>query len=55
MGVNDQVVRIVDLESLAPDYCGYEARARFSILSCEEAIQLAYGALIYSGARSCLK
>ena len=34
------MVRVVDLESLAPHCCGLESR---QILSCEKDIQLAYG------------
>jgi hypothetical protein len=37
---------------LAPHRCGFESRQGLWILSCEEAIQQAYGT---SGARSCLK
>ena len=38
-----RVVRIVDLKSLVPHRCGFEFH---QILSCEEAIQLAYGMLV---------
>ena len=37
------VVRIVDFELLAPFQCGFESSQGLRILSCEEAIQLAYG------------
>ena len=38
------MVRVVDLESLAPHHCGFEFPK--GLLSCEEAIQLAYGTLM---------
>ena len=38
-----RVGRVVDLESLAPHRCGFESHQELSILSCEEAIQLAFG------------
>ena len=41
-GVRGRVVRVVDLDSLAPHYCGFKSRHGLWILSCEEAIQLAY-------------
>ena len=34
--------RDIDLESLAPDHCGFECHQRLWILSCKKAIQLAY-------------
>ena len=37
------MVRVADLESLAPHRCGFEFCQGLWILSCEEAIQLAYG------------
>jgi hypothetical protein len=37
------VVKVVDFKPLAPHRCGFESRQGFWILSCEEAIQLAYG------------
>jgi hypothetical protein len=40
-GVRGRVVKVVDFKPLAPHRCGFESR--LWILSCEEAIQLAYG------------
>jgi hypothetical protein len=37
------VVKVVDFKPLAPHRCGFESRKELWILSCEEAIQLAYG------------
>jgi hypothetical protein len=37
------VVKVVDFKPLAPHRCGFESRQGLWILSCEEAIQLAYG------------
>jgi hypothetical protein len=37
------VVKVVDFKPLAPNRCGFESRQGVWILSCEEAIQLAYG------------
>jgi hypothetical protein len=37
------VVKVVDLKPFAPHLCGFESRQGLWILSCEEAIQLAYG------------
>jgi hypothetical protein len=42
-GVRGQVVKVVDFKPLAPHRCGLESRRGLWILSCEEAIQLAYG------------
>jgi hypothetical protein len=42
-GVRDRVVKVVDFKPLAPHRCGFESRQGLWILSCEEAIQLAYG------------
>ena len=44
--VHGRVVRVVDLDSLAPHYCGFESRQGLWILLCEEAIQLDYGMLV---------
>jgi hypothetical protein len=41
-GVRGHVVKIVDL-LFAPYHCGFESRQGLCILSCESAIQLAYG------------
>ena len=41
-----QVVRVVDLESLAPYICGIKSRQGLWILSCEESIQPAYRTLV---------
>ena len=38
-----RVVRVVDLELVAPHCCGFNSRERFRMFSCEEAVQLAYG------------
>ena len=38
--------RVVDLKSLASDHCGFDSRQGLWILSCEEAIQLAYGTVL---------
>jgi hypothetical protein len=40
---NYQVVKVVDFKLLAPHHCGFETWQGLWILSCEEAIQLAYG------------
>jgi hypothetical protein len=54
--VRGRVVNVVDFKSLAPHRCGSESQQGLWILSCEEAIQLAYGSRwFYSGASSCLK
>jgi hypothetical protein len=37
------VVKVVDFKPLALHRCGFESRQGLWILSCEEAIQLAYG------------
>jgi hypothetical protein len=37
------VVKVVDFKSLALHRCGFESGQGLWILSCEEAIQLAYG------------
>jgi hypothetical protein len=42
-GVRGRVVKVVDYKSLAPHRCGLESRQGLWILSCKEAIQLAYG------------
>jgi hypothetical protein len=42
-GVCGPVVNVVDFKPLAPHCCGFESRQGLCILSCEEAIQLAYG------------
>jgi hypothetical protein len=42
-GVRGRVVKVVDFKPLAPHHCGFESRQGLWILSCEEAIQLAYG------------
>ena len=42
-GVRGRLVRVVDIDSLSPDCCGFESCQGLWILSCEEAIQLAYG------------
>ena len=42
MDVRGRVVRVIDLESLAPHHSGFKSRQELWILSCEEAIQLAY-------------
>jgi hypothetical protein len=41
--VRRRVVNVVDFKPLAPHRCGFEFRQGLWILSCEEAIQLAYG------------
>ena len=41
-GVRRRVIRVDDLESSDPHYCGFESRLGLWILSCEEAIQLAH-------------
>ena len=46
VGFCGKVVRVVDLESLAPCCWGLESRQSLLILSCEEAIQLAYRMLM---------
>jgi hypothetical protein len=42
-GVCDRVIKVVNFKPLAPHLWGLESRQGLSILSCEEAIQLAYG------------
>jgi hypothetical protein len=42
-GVRDRVVKVIDFKPLASHCCGFESRQGLWILSCEEAIQLAYG------------
>jgi hypothetical protein len=42
-GVRGRVVKVVDFKQLVPHRCGIESRHGLWILSCEEAIQLAYG------------
>jgi hypothetical protein len=37
------MVKVIDFKPLAPHRCGFESREGLWILSCEEAIQLAYG------------
>ena len=44
--VRGQVVRVIDLTSLAPQRCWFESRHGLWILLCEGAIQLAYGMLV---------
>jgi hypothetical protein len=36
------VVKVIDFKPLAPHRCGFESRQGLLVLSCEEAIQLAY-------------
>jgi hypothetical protein len=36
-------VKVINFKPLAPHCCGFESRQGLCILSCEEAIQLAYG------------
>jgi hypothetical protein len=43
MGVRGQVLKVVDFKPLAPHRCGFESLQGLWILSCEEAIKLAYG------------
>jgi hypothetical protein len=42
-GVRGRVVKVVDFKPLVPHHYGFESRQGLWILSCEEAIQLAYG------------
>jgi hypothetical protein len=42
-GVSGQVVKVIGFKPLAPHRCGFESWQGLWILSCEEAIQLAYG------------
>jgi hypothetical protein len=42
-GVRGRMVKIVDFKQLAPHRCGFESRKGLWILSCEEALPLAYG------------
>jgi hypothetical protein len=42
-GVRGQVVKVVEFKLLAAHRCGFVSRQRLWILSCEKAIQLAYG------------
>ena len=41
--VRVRVVKVFDFESLANHLCGFKSRHGIRILSCQEAIQLAYG------------
>jgi hypothetical protein len=45
-GDHGRVVMVVDFKPLAPHRCGFESQQGLWILSCEEAIQLAYGTLV---------
>ena len=38
--------RIIDLELIAPQWCGFESQYRLLDFSCEEAVQLAYRMLM---------
>jgi hypothetical protein len=40
------VVKVVDFKPLAPYRCGFDSRQGLWILSCEEAIQLAYPSVV---------
>jgi hypothetical protein len=40
------VVKVVDFKPLAPHHCGYKSLQGLWILSCEQALKLAYGMLI---------
>jgi hypothetical protein len=40
------VFKVVDFKLLAPHHCEFKSRQGLWILSCEEAIQLAYGMLV---------
>jgi hypothetical protein len=40
------MVKVVDFKPLAPQCCGFESQQGIWILSCGEAIQLAYGTLV---------
>ena len=51
-GVRGLVSQIGDLESLAPHRCRFEFCQGLWILSCEEAVQLAYGKMVVL--QSCL-
>jgi hypothetical protein len=42
-GICGRVVKVVDFKPLSPHRCGFESQQGVWILSCEEAIQLAYG------------
>jgi hypothetical protein len=46
LGAYGRVVKVVDFKPLAPRRCGFESLQGLWILSCEEAIQLAYGTLV---------
>jgi hypothetical protein len=37
-----RVVMVVDFKPIAPHHCGFKFQKGFGILSCEEAVQLAY-------------
>jgi hypothetical protein len=43
IGVRGQVVKVVDFKPFAPHHCGFGSGQGLWILSCDEAIQLAYG------------
>jgi hypothetical protein len=36
------VIKVIDFKPFAPHLCGFESRQELWIISCEEAIQLAY-------------
>jgi hypothetical protein len=40
------VAKVVDFKPFAPHSCGFESQQGLWILSCEEAIQLAYRTLV---------
>jgi hypothetical protein len=45
-GIRGRVVKVVDFKPLAPHRCGFKSCQGLWILSCEEAIQLAYGTYV---------
>ena len=57
---NNKHVRVADLESFVPHCCAFESRRQgLLVLSCEEAIKIAYGKSVLGSTqvrdRSCLK
>jgi hypothetical protein len=45
-GVRGRVVKVVDFEPLASHRCGFKSRQVLWLLSCGEAIKLAYGSSV---------
>ena len=46
-GLHTQVLKVIDIKSLASHCYGFESLQGLWILSCEETIQPAYGMMVY--------